>query len=134
MTVSAQPPTWTLLRRGLLKRCPVCGESKLFSLWLRMVEDCPRCGLHFERIEGHWIGAIGMNTVVSFGAILLTLIIGLVATLPDLPVMPLILVNTSVAVIVPLAFHPVSRTFWTGIDIALRPLEPFEVDWTALDR
>ncbi|MGI9611607.1 MAG: hypothetical protein ACR2QO_01770 [Acidimicrobiales bacterium] len=99
---------------------------------MTIAQDCPRCGLHFERIEGHWIGALGINTVVSFGAILVSLIVGLGATLPDPPVLPLIGVNVAIAVIVPLAFYPVSRTLWTGIDIAMRPLEPHEIDWTKL--
>ena len=30
-----------------------------------MVERCPKCGLEFERIEGHLTGALGINTVVS---------------------------------------------------------------------
>ena len=45
-------------------------------------------------------------------------------------VLPLILLNVAVAVIVPLVFYPFSRTLWTGLDIAMRPLEPHEVDWT----
>lgn len=113
-------------------RCPACGQRRLFRRWFTMLDDCPRCGLHFERIEGHWIGALGINTVVSFVAILVALALGLVATLPAPPVGPLILVNAAVAVIVPVVFYPVSRTLWTGIDIAMRPLEPFEVDWTRL--
>jgi hypothetical protein len=95
-----------------------------------MVDTCPRCGLRFARIEGHWIGAIGINTIVSFGAVLVSTVVGLVSTFPDFPVLPLILVNVTVAVIVPLAFYPFSRTLWTGLDIAMRPLEPHEVDWT----
>ncbi len=113
-------------------RCPACGQRRLFRRWVTMVDDCPRCGLHFERIEGHWIGALGINTIVSFGAILVVLVVGLATTLPDPPVGPLILANAAVAVIVPVAFYPVSRTLWTGIDIAMRPLEPFEIDWTKL--
>ncbi|MDH3679415.1 MAG: DUF983 domain-containing protein [Acidimicrobiia bacterium] len=127
-----QPGRVTLLLRGATKRCPACGERGLFRRWVRMVDDCPRCGLHFERIEGHWIGAIGMNTIVSFGAILIALSAGLVLTLPAVPVVPLVLTNVLVAVIVPVVFYPISRTLWTGIDIAMRPLEAFEVDWTQL--
>ena len=33
----------------------------------------------------------------------------------------------TVAVVVPPAFHPVSRTLWTAIDLCLRPLEPDEI-------
>lgn len=98
-----------------------------------MAERCPRCGLVFERIEGHWVGAIGLNTIVSFTTLVVVLAIGVGATIPDIPVGPLVTVTVTAAVIVPLAFYPVSRTLWTGIDIAMRPLEPFEVDWTKLD-
>ena len=58
------------------------------------------------------------------------LVVGLVATAPHFPVVPLMLSNLAVAVIVPLVFYPFSRTLWTGIDIAMRPLEPHEVDWS----
>jgi hypothetical protein len=95
-----------------------------------MADRCPRCGLLFERIEGHWLGAIGINTIVSLGAVLVALVAGLVATFPELPLLPLITANVTVAVVVPILFHPFSRTLWTAIDIAMRPLEPHEVDWT----
>lgn len=130
--IGDSPATGTLLWRGFTMRCPACGSRGLFRRWFTMADDCPRCGLHFERIEGHWIGALGINTVVSFGAILITMMVGLIATIPDIPVVPLVLVNVAVAVIVPVAFYPVSRTLWTAIDIAMRPLEPFEIDWTKL--
>ena len=130
--IGETPKASRLLMRGLTMRCPACGQGRLFRRWFTMKDDCPRCGLHFERIEGHWIGALGINTVVSFGAILVSLIVGLGTTLPDPPVGPLVLVNAAVAVIVPVAFYPASRTLWTGIDIAMRPLEPTEVDWTTL--
>ena len=54
---------YSLLWRGLIKSCPVCGERQLFSKWVKMVERCPKCNLRFERIEGHWVGAVGMNTI-----------------------------------------------------------------------
>lgn len=111
-------------------RCPACAQRHLFKRWFTMLERCPRCGLVFERIEGHWVGAVGLNTIVSFTTLVLVLAVGVGVTIPDIPVVPLVSVTVAVAVIVPLVFHPVSRTLWTGIDIAMRPLEPFEVDWT----
>lgn len=120
-----------MLWRGLTKACPVCGERGLFH-WEQMAENCPRCGLHFERIEGHWIGAIGINTIVSLGVLLLTIVVGLVATFPDFPVGPLVALCVAVAVAVPLLFYPSSKTLWTAIDLSMRPLEPHEVDPNAV--
>jgi uncharacterized protein (DUF983 family) len=126
------PGKLKMLRRGLTRACPVCGQRKLFR-FTTMVDDCPRCGLHFERIEGHWVGAVGINTIVTFGMLALTIVGSLIATFPDFPVPRLMIIAIAVSIIVPLAFHPSSRTLWTAIDIAMRPLEPHEVDWQKLE-
>ena len=94
-----------------------------------MVELCPRCGLKFERIEGHWIGAIGINTIVSFTTLLVSLITSFVVTFPNFPVITLIVTNCGLMVVTPILFYPFSKTIWTSIDIMMRPLEPHEVDW-----
>src|SRR3977135_2726655 len=41
----------TTLGRGLRKRCPHCGEGRLFSGWSHL-ERCSTCGLVFERNPG----------------------------------------------------------------------------------
>jgi hypothetical protein len=38
-----------------------------------------------------------------------------------------------VAISVPPLIDPFTRTFWTAIDIAMRPLEAFEVDWRVVN-
>lgn len=116
-----------LLLRGLVGRCPLCGSGKLFRWWLHMVPDCPRCDLHFERIEGHWIGAIAINTILSFGLMLGVIVATVVATYPDIPAIPLVTAAVAVALVAPLVFQPISRTLWTAIDLAMRPLEPSEI-------
>jgi uncharacterized protein (DUF983 family) len=106
------------------RRCPVCSSTECFESYFRMRPRCPRCNFSLERIEGHWIGALGMNTVVSFGALLLTLVGGLVLMWPDPAVLPLLVACVGVALVVPILFFPVSRTLWSAIDLAMRPLEP----------
>lgn len=113
--------------------CPACGKRKLFPRWFGMVEDCPRCGLHFERIEGHWIGAIGINTIISFAVMGLVVIVGALLTYPDGSILRLILIAVASAIIGPTVFYPMSKTFWTAIDIGMRPLEAHEVDWSIVE-
>ncbi len=130
-----QTPRWrTLIFRGLTRACPACGRRKLFGKSLTIVEDCPRCGLHFERIEGHWIGAIGMNTIFSFFMIMVTLIVGLVSTFPDFPVTELVIFSTGVAILHPILFQPTAQTLWSAVDMLMRKLEPHEVDWRLVTR
>ena len=123
---SPPPPLTTrrLLLRGIAKRCPVCGESRLFRRWFTMAEHCPRCGFRFERIEGQWLGALGMNTMVSFGAVMLSVVGAFVATYDQGSVALAVSIVVAIAIIVPLAFFPVSKTLWCAIDLAMRPLEP----------
>lgn len=119
--------TIALLWRGCRLRCGVCGTGGLFRRWFTMVDDCPTCGLHFERVEGHWIGAIGINTIVTFGLLLVTMVVGFVLTVPDVPVGALTAVTVGVGVGCSVAFYPVSKTLWTAIDLAMRPPGPDEV-------
>jgi uncharacterized protein (DUF983 family) len=116
-----------MLLRGMCKRCAVCGQGRLFRGWFRMIDRCPRCGLRFERIDGHWTGDLGMNTIVTFTAVFLTLIVGFAVTYPDVPGVLLFVCAVAVAGVVPLVFFPFSKTIWLAIDLMMRPLEPDEV-------
>lgn len=121
------PTTRRMLLRAALRRCPLCGSGHIFRRWLLMEDDCPRCDLHFERIEGHWIGAIAMNTVLALMVLLGVIVGGFAATYPDPPPAALLWVCVVVAALTPLLFHPISRTLWTAIDLAMRPITPDEL-------
>ena len=113
-----------VMRRGLALHCPVCGGSGLFSRWINMVDRCPTCGFRFHRVDGHWIGSLGMNMIVSFGALLVAVVVGFALTTPDPPVTVLMVIAVAVALVVPVLFFPWSRTLWSAIDVLMRPLEP----------
>lgn len=115
--------TGSVLRRGFAKRCPVCGQGHLFRHWLRMAPVCPRCGLRFRRVPGHWLGSWFLNVCVVQTVVVLVLLIGVAATYPDSPMLLLTILTVLAAVLTPLVFFPFSRTIWTAIDVAMRPLE-----------
>lgn len=101
-----------------------------------MVDRCPRCGLEFERIDGHSSGALGINTVVSLVVLFIVGIVGFLVTFPELPLAPLVSTAVTVAVVFPLLFYPFSKTVWTAIDLRLRPpggdeVAPGYADWLA---
>jgi uncharacterized protein (DUF983 family) len=121
------PTTGQLLRRGARLKCPQCGGGGLFRWWLLMKEDCPTCDLHFERIEGHWIGAIAMNTVLSLLVLLGTIVGGFTASYPDSPPPALFVTCLLIGGLGPLFFHPFSRTLWSAIDLAMRPVTADEI-------
>ena len=120
-----------MLARGLARRCPVCGQGGLFVRWFSLAERCPRCRLRFERIEGHWLGALGLNTIVSFVGLFVVVVAGLLLSHPEFAMVPLVVAAAVTAVVLPLAFFPSSKTMWTAIDILMRPLEAGEADEAA---
>jgi len=100
----------------------------VFSGWYKLDERCAQCGLRSDRVVGHWIGAVGMNTIVSFGAMAVTLVVGIIATYPDVSLAPLLVPPLVAAVAVPLVFWPFSQTLWTALDIMMRPVTRDELD------
>lgn len=116
----------TLFGRALLRRCVVCGERGVVRHLLQLSESCPRCGLRFNRKEGHFIGAIGLSTVLTFGALLMVLIGGIILSYPDLAVVPIIATGIGVAIAMPVLIHSHCRLIWTAIDLVMQPLEPGE--------
>jgi uncharacterized protein (DUF983 family) len=115
-------PTSTILRRGFTRRCAVCGEGHLFRQWLRMVPSCPRCGLRFNRLPGHWLGSWFLNVVLVQVVVVAILIVGMASTYPETPMAAIGLIDLAAAVAVPLLFFPFSRTIWLAIDVVMRPL------------
>jgi hypothetical protein len=99
-----------------------------------MQERCPTCGLATDRVVGHWIGAVGINTIVSFGALAIVLVTALVVSYPEIQVVPVLSAAIATAVLVPLIFWPLSQTLWTAIDIMMRPVTPDELDPRYLGR
>ncbi len=113
-----------LLRRGVLRQCPLCGVRGVFESWFEVRDRCPRCHFPIRRDEGHWIGAVGINTIVTLGALVLTMFVGFALTWNERRGAPIFISTFLVAAITPLAFFGSSQTLWSAIDLAMRPLEP----------
>lgn len=92
-----------------------------------MAERCPGCGLKFERQPGHFIGGVTINTVVTFVLGFVVMISWIVLSWPDPKLAPGLAALLPVGTVFPFVFYPVSRTLWTAIDLAMRPLRPDEV-------
>ncbi len=112
---------------GLTKRCARCGSGHLFTGYLKMVPECPRCGLHFEREQGYWAGALAINIMATGGLFTLVFVALLIATIPKVPVAPLLFVLVPIAALGPIVYYPYSKTVWVAVDRAfLQRLDPNE--------
>ena len=117
-----------MLRRGFTRRCARCGSGKLFRHWFHMVEDCPRCGLHFEREQGYFAGALAINLILVGGVFAVVFITILALTIPDLPIAFTLAVCIPIVAIGPIIAYPFSKTIWVAVDRAfLQQLDVNEV-------
>lgn len=112
-----------MLWRGLRRRCPLCGARDLFETFFRVRERCGRCNFPIHREEGHWIGAIGMNMVVSLGLLFVTFVVVFTLTWSDRRAAPVFISAFAVAAVVPVVFFGPSQTLWSAVDLLMRPVE-----------
>jgi uncharacterized protein (DUF983 family) len=126
---------WRMLARAALRRCPYCGGRGWFTSWFKKTERCVDCGYGPERQDGFVLGAVAINTIVTFGVILMVLVTGVIVTYPDIPALPIVIPSVVLGALVPILFFPLSHTIWAAIDLAMRPLDPAEeadaINWLA---
>jgi uncharacterized protein (DUF983 family) len=126
-STETHPSRATVLTRGLTKRCARCGSGGLFEHWTKIKPDCPRCGLHFEREDGYWAGALAINFICTGGLLLASFTVLLILTLPDVNVPLTLGVLAPIAILGPIVWYPFSKTLWVAIDRAvLQRLDPNE--------
>jgi uncharacterized protein (DUF983 family) len=117
---------WPMLGRALLRRCPRCGGKGWFRGWFTKVERCRTCGYRYERQPGFLLGALTMNTIVTFGLLAVVLLVGSILSYPDIAVGPMLIAAAVVSVVVPVVFYPFSYTIWAAVDLTMRPLDAAE--------
>lgn len=73
--VKPERPLWPALVRGFLKRCPACGEGQMFRAYLKVSDNCPRCGeeLHHHQADD----APPYFTIVIVGHVIVSLMLAI---------------------------------------------------------
>jgi uncharacterized protein (DUF983 family) len=115
-----------MLGRALRRRCPRCG-SPAFESFFTLRVHCDSCGLRFEREQGYWVGALIINTAVTFATFLVLFVGGMALTWPDVPWGVIAAVTLVSMILVPLLFYPLSKTIWMALELSWHPLEDQEV-------
>jgi uncharacterized protein (DUF983 family) len=119
---------WRLLGRALRLRCPQCGSKGFFLSWFKLNERCPVCGIASDRVAGHFVGAVGFNTIFTCGMLLVALLVTTGLSYPDLNLWLMLAVCFGTAIITPILFWPFSQTLWMAFDLGWRPADESELD------
>jgi uncharacterized protein (DUF983 family) len=104
----------TMLRRGVARRCPVCGRGRIFCSLLRLRRTCDGCGWLVEREPGTVTGSMYLVSVLSLGFAALVFLAGWLLT--DWPAWLQVAVGAPLIALVSLAALPVSRGAWVALE------------------
>lgn len=118
-----------LLLRGLTRRCAWCGDQRAyFTGWFRRQDACASCGHGYRRGDSAFeLGAVTANIILTFGSILLAILVLVWATAPDVPIGLVTIATAAIGVVGPALFYPVSFTLWQAIDLWMRGPTPQEL-------
>ena len=92
-----------------------------------MKEHCDQCGLRFEREEGYWVGAVIINTTVTFATFVVVFGSMTAITWPEVPWGVVMGITVTANAAIPVVFYPLSKTVWLALEMSWHPLEPAEV-------
>lgn len=122
-------PVSRMFGRAFVLACPWCGSRRTFLRgWFRRYDRCRTCGVSWRREEGFELGAVTVNTILTFGAITVAMAVGIVLTVPDIPALPLVIGLLALAVVMPVAIYPFTYTIWLAFDLAVHPPDRAELD------
>jgi uncharacterized protein (DUF983 family) len=114
--------------RALTLRCPWCGSFRTFLRgWFRRHPRCRTCGIAWRREEGFELGAVTMNTIVTFGALTVFMVVGFVMTVPDVPVFEFVVGLMAVGILMPILIYPFTYTMWLALDLTVHPPDAKEL-------
>lgn len=117
-----------MMLRAITLRCPWCASRRTFIRgWFHRHDRCRTCGLKWRREEGFELGAVIMNTFVTFGALTIAMTVGFILTAPDIPVMPFVLALMVVALVVPIVIYPFTYVMWFAFELAVHPPDAAEL-------
>ncbi len=117
MTPSGSKLIATTLGRGLRKRCPHCGEGRLFSGW-SFFERCSVCGLVFARNAGDTWAFTIIGDRLPIGAMIVLIYFGVVRSHPALGLTMMVALGALAIWTAPnrwgvaIALHYLSRVYW----------------------
>jgi uncharacterized protein (DUF983 family) len=107
------------LRDILLLRCPVCRKGAVFRGPYAMNQNCPSCGIRFEREQGYFLGAMIIAYVLGAFSMIPTIVI--LVRVYEAELLSLILLPSLQI----LLLHPVlfaySRVAWMHLDRNVNP-------------
>jgi uncharacterized protein (DUF983 family) len=99
-----------------------CGDRRAyFTGWFKRQEQCRHCGHGYRRGDHAFeLGAVTANIILTFLSILITTLVMVIVTLPDVKVWWVVVPAVVAAIFGPIVFYPISFTTWQAVDLWMR--------------
>lgn len=108
--------------RGLTGRCPMCGQRGIFvPSRLDLREDCPNCGLHFERESGFWLGSMVVIMALVLTVFAIVTVGGIALFWPDVPWTAVWIAGIVANIAVPMLCYGWTKSVWQGLAWGFSP-------------
>jgi uncharacterized protein (DUF983 family) len=109
---------WQAMGRGIMCKCPKCGEGKLFRAYLKVNDTCPACG---EELFHHRADDLPPYiSILLVGHLLVGVMLDLEIRYPDINPMAYVATLIPAAIILPLAILPSVKGVVVGLQWANR--------------
>jgi uncharacterized protein (DUF983 family) len=112
---------------AIRKRCPNCGEKKIWQSYGQTYEACPRCHFRFEREDGYWVGALIVAIAIVMALLVVVFVIPMLVLWPDVPWTGLLIAAFVILGLSPIVFYPQSKTIWLWLDLKFNPARADEL-------
>jgi hypothetical protein len=83
--------------------------------------------------EGGFLGAMTLNYLIAVLLWLVMLVLWISLTVPDIPVVPILVASIGVLAVVPIWFYPRSKMIWAAVEYLVARSEPDYRPATACD-
>jgi uncharacterized protein (DUF983 family) len=104
----------TYLVRVLARRCPRCGEGRLFATRFRLASSCEHCGLVYRREQGGMTGQMYLSAAVT--EIVAAVLVLLVFYLTDWGTALSLGILLPVVLVFSYWFLPHSMALWVAVE------------------
>lgn len=118
----ASVPLSTLIRRTLIRRCPVCGQGAILRSHFQMNRTCPVCQVTFWKDPGEALGAMYLDYAVAVGLFLVSWAVLDWST--KLSVFMQVVILGAISGCGVLLCYPLTRSAWTMLVYLAGGIEP----------
>lgn len=115
------PQLGEVLWRGVSGRCPACGSRGIFKGVTDLKEDCPTCGLHFEREDGFWLGSMVVIMALVLTVFAVVTAGGIVLFWPEVPWTAVTIAGVVANIAVPILGYGWAKSVWLGLSWGFSP-------------